>query len=98
MILITGGAGFIGSHTADALLRDGYQVRVVDSLEEPVHPDRAMPAYLDPRIEFVRGDVRDERVLLHAMRGCEVVYHLAAFQDYLPTFSRFFDVNVTSTA
>ena len=97
-VLITGGAGFIGSHTADALLREGYQVRVLDSLEEPVHPGHAKPAYLDPRIEFIRGDVRDERVLLDALRGSDYVYHLAAFQDYLPTFSRFFDVNVTSTA
>ncbi len=97
-VLITGGAGFIGSHTADALLREGYRVRVLDSLEEPVHPGRAKPAYLDERIEFVRGDVRDGQVLLDALRGCEVIYHFAAFQDYLPTFSRFFDVNVTSTA
>ena len=96
--LLTGGAGFIGSHTADALLRDGYRVRVLDSLEEPVHPGHRVPDYLDPRIEFVRGDVRDARVLLEALRGCDVVYHFAAFQDYLPTFSRFFDVNVTSTA
>lgn len=97
-VLLTGGAGFIGSHTADALLREGYAVRVLDSLEEPVHPGHCVPEYLDQRIEFVRGDVRDERVLLDALRGCEVVYHFAAFQDYLPTFSRFFDVNVTSTA
>jgi len=96
--LLTGGAGFIGSHTADALLRDGYQVRVLDSLEEPVHPGHRIPGYLDPRIEFVRGDVRDAAVLLDALRGCNVVYHFAAFQDYLPLFSRFFDVNVTSTA
>lgn len=97
-ILITGGAGFIGSHTADALLREGHAVRVLDSLEEPVHPGHRVPEYLDQRIEFVRGDVRDARVLLDALRGCDAVYHLAAFQDYLPTFSRFFDVNVTSTA
>lgn len=97
-VLLTGGAGFIGSHTADALLRAGWQVRVLDSLEEPVHPGHVVPAYLDPRIEFVRGDVRDARALLDVMRDCEVVYHFAAFQDYLPTFSRFFDVNVTSTA
>lgn len=97
-VLLTGGAGFIGSHTADALLREGYDVRVLDSLEEPVHPGRRIPEYLDARIELIRGDVRDERVLLDALRGCEVVYHFAAFQDYLPTFSRFFDVNVTSTA
>ena len=97
-VLITGGAGFIGSHTADALLREGHSVRVLDSLEEPVHPGHRVPEYLDPRIEFVRGDVRDAHVLLGALRDCEVVYHLAAFQDYLPTFSKFFDVNVTSTA
>lgn len=96
--LLTGGAGFIGSHTADALLRKGIDVRVLDSLEEPVHPGRRVPEYLDERIEFMRGDVRDERALLAALRGCDVVYHFAAFQDYLPTFSRFFDVNVTSTA
>jgi dTDP-L-rhamnose 4-epimerase len=97
-VLITGGAGFIGSHTADALLARGYDVRVLDSLEPPVHPKRQRPAYLDERIELVSGDVRDERTLLDALRDRDVVYHLAAFQDYLPTFSRFFDVNVTSTA
>lgn len=97
-VLLTGGAGFIGSHTADALLREGCSVRVLDSLEEPVHPGHRVPEYLDRRIDFIRGDVRDEHTLLQAMRGCDVVYHLAAFQDYLPMFSRFFDVNVTSTA
>jgi dTDP-L-rhamnose 4-epimerase len=97
-VLITGGAGFIGSHTADALLREGHSVRVIDSLEEPIHPGHRVPDYLDKRIEFIRGDVRDADAMLKAMRGCDVVYHLAAFQDYLPTFSRFFDVNVTSTA
>ncbi len=97
-VLITGGAGFIGSHTADALLKLGYKVRVLDSLEEPVHPGHKKPAYLDPRIEFIKGDVRDEKALLEALRGVDAVYHLAAFQDYLPVFSKYFDVNVTSTA
>jgi dTDP-L-rhamnose 4-epimerase len=97
-VLITGGAGFIGSHTADALLARGYKVRVLDSLEMPVHPNNQPPRYLDPRIELIVGDVRNEKVLLEALRGSDVVYHLAAFQDYLPTFSKFFDVNVTSTA
>jgi dTDP-L-rhamnose 4-epimerase len=97
-VLITGGAGFIGSHTADALLKLGYGVRVLDSLEPPVHQDRRVPAYLDERVHFMRGDVRNADTMLEAMRGCDAVYHLAAFQDYLPTFSKFFDVNVTSTA
>jgi len=97
-ILVTGGAGFIGSHTADALLDEGHEVRVLDDLLPPVHPDGKKPGYLDERIEFVRGDVRDETKLLPALQGCDAVFHFAAFQDYLPTFSRYFDVNVTSTA
>jgi dTDP-L-rhamnose 4-epimerase len=97
-ILVTGGAGFIGSHTADALLSRNHSVRVLDSLEEPVHPEHRVPSYLHKDVEFIGGDVRDESTLLQAMTGCEVIYHFAAFQDYLPLFSRFFDVNVTSTA
>jgi len=97
-VLITGGAGFIGSHTADALLAKGHQVRVLDILQQPVHRGGEKPAYLDPEIEFMIGDVRDEAALLAALRGVDAVYHLAAFQDYLPEFSRFFSTNVTSTA
>ncbi len=97
-ILITGGAGFIGSHTADALLRLGHDIRVLDILQEPVHRGGQWPGYLDPTIEKIRGDVRDEETLLSALRGVDAVYHLAAFQDYLPEFSKFFSTNVTSTA
>jgi len=97
-VLITGGAGFIGSHTADALLARGHQVRVLDILQQPVHRGGEKPAYLDPEIEFMIGDVRDEAALLAALRGVDAVYHLAAFQDYLPEFSKFFSTNVTSTA
>ncbi|MBU2994062.1 NAD-dependent epimerase/dehydratase family protein [Octadecabacter sp. 1_MG-2023] len=97
-VLITGGAGFIGSHTADALLAKGHSVRVLDILQQPVHRGGAKPAYLDPEIELMIGDVRDEAALLAALRGVDAVYHLAAFQDYLPEFSRFFSTNVTSTA
>src|SRR5690349_21289831 len=77
-ILITGGAGFIGSHTADALLARGHKVRVLDSLEDPVHPGRTPPKYLGPQVEFIRGDVRDQGALLRALQGCDAVYHLAA--------------------
>lgn len=97
-VLITGGAGFIGSHTADALLAQGHQVRVLDILQQPVHRGGEKPAYLDPAIELMIGDVRDEAAMLAALRGVDAVYHLAAFQDYLPEFSRFFSTNVTSTA
>ncbi|MEO5930585.1 MAG: SDR family NAD(P)-dependent oxidoreductase [Candidatus Kapaibacterium sp.] len=96
-ILITGGAGFIGSHTADRLLALGHRVRVLDNLQKPVHM-KGKPAYLSPEIEFIEGDVRDKAVLARAMRGADVIYHLAAYQDYLPDFSTFFHTNAVSTA
>tara|TARA_R100001463_G_scaffold63581_3_gene116659 strand:- start:386 stop:1507 length:1122 start_codon:yes stop_codon:yes gene_type:complete len=97
-VLITGGAGFIGSHTADRLLAMGHEVRVLDYLTKPVHPETQKPEYLDPRIEFVQGDVTNKSVLYMALDGIDVVYHFAAFQDYLPQFSKFVDVNIKSTA
>lgn len=97
-VLITGGAGFIGSHTADRLLERGYDVRVIDSLRPPVHTGDSPPDYLSPDVEFIRGDVRDRDALLAALRGVDAVYHLAAYQDYLPDLSTFFSTNAVSTA
>lgn len=96
-VLITGGAGFIGSHLADRFLREGFQVRLLDSLEPRVHP-RGLPVYLPPRAEFMRGDVTDRATLLAALQGVEVVSHQAAYQDYMPDFSRFLAINAVSTA
>lgn len=77
--LVTGGAGFIGSHLVDALLLRGVQVRVLDSLDTQVHgPDRRVPAYLNPAAEMIQGDIRDKAVLLRALEDVQVVYHLAA--------------------
>lgn len=96
-ILVTGGAGFIGSHTCDRLLRLGHDVVVLDALTPPVH--RAGRAeHLDPHVELVVGDVRDRALLTGVLRRVDAVCHLAAYQDYLPDFSRFTDVNVTATA
>ncbi len=96
-VLITGGAGFIGSHTADALIAEGHAVRILDNLQPPVHM-KGKPAYLNPRAEFVFGDVRDRRVLEFALQDIDAVIHLAAYQDYLPDFSTYFDVNSVATA
>ncbi|KAF0096289.1 MAG: UDP-glucose 4-epimerase [Puniceicoccaceae bacterium 5H] len=78
-ILITGGAGFIGSHLADELLAQGHQVRVIDSLETQVHGESAeIPAYLNPEVEFFRGDLRKIEDIRHALEGIDTVYHFAA--------------------
>jgi dTDP-L-rhamnose 4-epimerase len=66
-ILITGGAGFIGSHLADLMLNLGYRVRALDNLSLQVHgTDRKRPEYLDPEVELLVGDVRDPQVMRHA--------------------------------
>ena len=76
-VLITGGAGFVGSHTADALLRRGHAVRIYDNLSEQVHA-AGTSGYVPPDAEFIRGDMRDLTALCHAVRGMDVIYHLAA--------------------
>jgi dTDP-L-rhamnose 4-epimerase len=97
-VLVTGGAGFIGSHTVDALLARGDEVRILDSLEPPVHRDARPPAYLRAGVELVRGNVLDRAALTAALEGVSGVVHLAAYQDYLTDFSKFFQVNVAGTA
>jgi dTDP-L-rhamnose 4-epimerase len=96
--LITGGAGFIGSHTADLLARQGHNVRILDSLEPPVHAHRKKPAYLSADFEFTHGSVCDRSALREALSGVDVVFHLAAYQDYLTDFSKFAYVNDFGTA
>jgi len=95
--LVTGGAGFIGSHLADGLLRRGCEVRVVDNLEPRVHP-HGLPGYLRKEVEFLKGDVREKRVMVHALEGVDAVFHAAAYQDYMPDYSKFYHSNVVSTA
>lgn len=78
-VLITGGAGFIGSHLADALLADGHRVRALDCLSSQVHGNDAMrPAYLHPDVDLVVGNVEDPDAVAKALEGVEAVYHLAA--------------------
>jgi dTDP-L-rhamnose 4-epimerase len=77
-VLITGGAGFIGSHLADELLAAGYSVRALDSLVEQVHGDSKRPEYLSDEVELIVGDVRDADAVRGALEGVEAVFHFAA--------------------
>ncbi len=78
-ILITGGAGFIGSHLADHLIDRGYAVRALDDLSPQVHGEGAVrPRYLHPDVELVVGDVRDPKAVRRALAGVDAVFHLAA--------------------
>jgi dTDP-L-rhamnose 4-epimerase len=76
-ILVTGGAGFIGSHLVDALLERGHRVRILDSIVEQVHGDK-VPAHLNKDAEFIRADVCDPGAVSQALDGIDVVYHEAA--------------------
>ncbi len=96
-ILITGGAGFIGSHTADRLLEMGHEVAILDNLDPKIHPG-GRPLYLPDGAEFIHGDVRDRSSVEKAIRGVDVIFHFAAYQDYMPDFSTFFHVNSVGTA
>lgn len=96
-VLVIGGAGFIGSHLVDRFLADGYAVRVLDNLDPKIHP-QGVPLYLSSKAELIEGDVTDRHTLLYALRDVDVVSNQAAYQDYMPDFSRFLHVNAVGTA
>jgi len=101
-VLITGGAGFIGSHTADALIRDGHSVRILDMLDPQIHSGRSdFPSYLNPAVECLRGDVRDEEDVRQALAGVDAVYHFAALTGVgqsMYDIRDYVDTNCTGTA
>lgn len=96
-VLVTGGGGFIGSHLVDRFLADGFEVRILDNFDPKVHP-HGPPPYLPPQAEVIRGDVCDPQALRAALQDVDYVSHQAAYQDYLPDFSRFMRVNAEGTA
>jgi dTDP-L-rhamnose 4-epimerase len=96
-VLVTGGAGFIGSHTVRALVDRGMRVRVLDALRPPVHAPGKHPD-LPEGVDVVAGSVDDPEAMRAALQGVDAVVHLAAYQDYLTDFSTFYRVNAVGTA
>ena len=100
-VLVTGGAGFIGSHLVDRLVELGHTVRILDNLDPQVHPGGKKPDYLNPEAEFVAGDVRDRETVRRALQGVEVVFHEAAAVGVGQSQYRiqhYVDVNTRGTA
>jgi dTDP-L-rhamnose 4-epimerase len=101
-ILVTGGAGFIGSHLADELLQHGYKVRVLDNLSVQVHgPERKRPSYLNPEVELIVGDIRDPDYVRKSLNGIDAVYHFVSIVGVgqsMYELVRYTDVNNLGTA
>jgi dTDP-L-rhamnose 4-epimerase len=96
-VLVTGGAGLIGSHIVDQLLEQGRRVRILDNLEPQTHLE-GRPDWIPSDAEFVQGDVRDMECLARCIQGVEEIYHQAAFGGFTSEMSVYYDVNATGTA
>src|SRR5436190_481944 len=81
--LVTGGAGLISSHVADLLMREGWEVRVLDNLEAQTHR-RGRPSWINDRAEFIEGDLRDRETISAALDKIDIVFHQAAYGGYMP--------------
>ncbi len=100
-ILITGGAGFVGSHLADGLLAAGHSVRILDDLTPQVHTNSARPGYLSHDVDLIVGDVRDPNRLREVLAGVDVIYHFAAtvgVGQSMYEIARYMSVNTQGTA
>jgi dTDP-L-rhamnose 4-epimerase len=99
-ILITGGAGFVGSHLADLLLSEGHAVRVLDNLTPQVHGGQ-VPGYLSREVELIVGDMRDPAAVRRALSRVDVVFHFAAavgVGQSMYEISRYMSTNAQGTA
>jgi dTDP-L-rhamnose 4-epimerase len=95
--LVTGGAGLIGSHLTDLLVREGWKVRVLDNLEPNTHK-RGKPSWINPKAEFIEGDLRDRETITAALEKIDAVFHQAAYGGYMPEISKYVHVNSLGTA
>jgi dTDP-L-rhamnose 4-epimerase len=95
--LVTGGAGLIGSHIVDLLLREGWTVRILDNLEPNTHK-LGKPAWVNSGAEFFEGELRDRVTMTAALQNIDVVFHEAAYGGYMPEIAKYVHVNSFGTA
>lgn len=95
--LVTGGAGLIGSHIADLLVREGWSVRILDNLEPQTHR-QGKPAWINEAADFVEADICDRVALTAALEDIDIVFHQAAYGGYMPEIAKFVSVNSLGTA
>jgi dTDP-L-rhamnose 4-epimerase len=95
--LVTGGAGLIGSHIVDLLIREGWSVRILDNLEPQTHKF-GKPAWVNQQAEFRQGNVQDYDTILSAMTDIDVIFHEAAYGGYMPEMAKYVLVNSFGTA
>lgn len=96
-VLVTGGAGLIGSHLVDLLLKEGHQVRVIDNLEPQTHL-HGKPPWIPGDVDFIQGDMRSDADVKKALTHIDWVFHQAAFGGFTTALTQYIDVNATGTA
>jgi len=101
-VLVTGGAGFIGSHLVDRLIEDSHEVVVLDNLEPQVHGSgESLPDYYNDNARFIKGDVRNSDDVKKALQDVEIVFHQAAMVGIgqsMYQIKKYVDVNTMGTA
>src|SRR5213592_5145608 len=95
--LVTGAAGLIGSHIVDLLVHEGWQVRGLDNFEAQTHR-RGRPPWINEKVEFIEGDLRDRGTITAALDKIDIVFHQAAYGGYMPEIAKYVQVNSLGTA
>ena len=96
-VLISGGAGFIGTHLTRELAAAGHDVRILDNLEPQTHR-HGRPSWIPQAAQFVQADIRDRAAVAEALQGIDVVFHQAAYGGYMPEIAKYVAVNSLGTA
>src|SRR5215212_9898318 len=90
--LVTGGAGLIGSHLVDLLLKEGWSVRILDNLEPQTHRN-GKPGWMPEAAQFIHADIRNRAAVAAALKDIDTVFHQAAYGGYMPEIAKYVEVN-----